>query len=1340
MQLLGVFLMLAILVHPVLAGKTTYTYVFDRPQIVVENGQTAPLQLLLPPGEEALSITVRTAEAVILGDGYRIPHRQKPYPISEGPSGEPTPRNESVYNSDDPFPSERWGNLQTQFLSGHSIAFAALYPVSYRPESGQLAYYPWVEMTVESQPTLKAQTSHAQLLKRTRPVKERLAGLVQNPEAVSVYGPQSPMDPQGWDMLVITVEQYVDDYQEFVDYKNRSGILTTVETFEDICTAYPGVDPAEMMRNCIIDYYTNYGITYVFLCGDADYVAYRGLWSGDDYLPADLYFAGLDGNWNDDGDDRWGEPGEDDLIAEVFVGRSCADADFKIDHVINKTLMYQTQPVVSEAATGLTVGEDLGWNSWGWEYQEEVRLGSSSWGYTTAGFSASVATDTLYDRPGYSWSAYNDLLPMLNLGPNLVSHLGHANEYYVMKFNLGMINDYNFTNDGVNHNFFIGYSQGCYPGAFENNYPDCILEEFTNIAHGAVAFVGNSRYGWGDGNSTNGPSQHFNRQFVDAPFAEGITILGEMNQDSKEDNIWKIQGDNLIRFCYYELNLFGDPTLDVWTAEPGQFYPTYNGVAILGSQTFQVSTISVPGALVTVSMDGQVLGQAEANASGVAAVTFDQFLIQLGTLDLMITAHDMIPYMGTIEVVSSPGPYVVYNSSIIEDEVTGNGNGQLDYSEAVLMTMNVDNLGSGNAAGISLTISCDDPLMTITDSTEFLGNLNAGSTGTVAEAFALEIGPDVEDGHAFSFTLTATDGDSIWLSPFTIIGHAPVVTYEDLYIDDSAGNNDNHLDPGESADFQVTLANAGSCDAVDMTVVMNCDEPLVSIPQNTITSPVLTAGGQATLVFEDLLADAGVTQGDTVNFTLDVTAIGSYSVTHGFYVVVGDIRYAPLGPDAYGYSAYDLYDIPDAPSFDWFEIAPSAGGSGTDLELSGYQCVSLELPFTFSYYGVEYDSVNVSSDGWLSLGTPSVFPPMNFGIPHYTPPNNLLAAFWDATLDPSAGGQVCAYYDETAHRFVAEWYQVPHAGSPWATETFQIVLPDPAYYPTLTGDGEIVVYYHTVSSLVSTCTVGIEDADGLIGLQFLYNELYDQTAMPLENSFAIKYTTGSESTSNPAITMTPLNPPVTIPASGGSFDFNIALSNTEATPVTFDAWIMVQLPNASWYGPVLGPVNLTLNGGMSIDRDRVQDVPGAAPAGTYIYEGRVGIYPDEVINSDSFTFEKLSTGDGSFVGSWNNSGEEFSDWLTATEVEIPSEFSLFNAYPNPFNPATTISYALPQASLIKLNVYDLQGRLVAELVNGMRQAGYHDVTFEASNLSSGLYVYRLQTDNFTAVKKMLLVK
>lgn len=125
------------------------------------------------------------------------------------------------------------------------------------------------------------------------------------------------------------------------------------------------------------------------------------------------------------------------------------------------------------------------------------------------------------------------------------------------------------------------------------------------------------------------------------------------------------------------------------------------------------------------------------------------------------------------------------------------------------------------------------------------------------------------------------------------------------------------------------------------------------------------------------------------------------------------------------------------------------------------------------------------------------------------------------------------------------------------------------------------------------------------------------------------------------VTLTPYNPPIQIPVIGGSFDFNIALTNNQAVPVTFDVWIMVQLPDSSWYGPVIGPVNLTLPANSSIARDRVQSVPGVAPTGIYTYEGRVGTYPDDIWNNDSFTFEKLETGDGSPVADWLNSGVYF---------------------------------------------------------------------------------------------------
>ena len=90
--------------------------------------------------------------------------------------------------------------------------------------------------------------------------------------------------------------------------------------------------------------------------------------------------------------------------------------------------------------------------------------------------------------------------------------------------------------------------------------------------------------------------------------------------------------------------------------------------------------------------------------------------------------------------------------------------------------------------------------------------------------------------------------------------------------------------------------------------------------------------------------------------------------------------------------------------------------------------------------------------------------------------------------------------------------------------------------------------------------------------------------------------------------------------------------------------------------------------------------------------------------------------------------------------DLPTVFGLFPAFPNPFNPSTTINFALPQASSVKLTVYNQQGSVVADLVNGWREAGYHEVTFDGAGLVSGIYFYRIEAGDFSAAKKMVLLK
>ena len=97
---------------------------------------------------------------------------------------------------------------------------------------------------------------------------------------------------------------------------------------------------------------------------------------------------------------------------------------------------------------------------------------------------------------------------------------------------------------------------------------------------------------------------------------------------------------------------------------------------------------------------------------------------------------------------------------------------------------------------------------------------------------------------------------------------------------------------------------------------------------------------------------------------------------------------------------------------------------------------------------------------------------------------------------------------------------------------------------------------------------------------------------------------------------------------------------------------------------------------------------------------------------------------------------------------VPNQYELSQNYPNPFNPTTTIRFSLPEATEIKLNVYNMLGELVATIAEGMYESGYHKVTFNAGNLPSGAYVYRIESNDpstgsgqsFVQVKKMILLR
>jgi hypothetical protein len=98
--------------------------------------------------------------------------------------------------------------------------------------------------------------------------------------------------------------------------------------------------------------------------------------------------------------------------------------------------------------------------------------------------------------------------------------------------------------------------------------------------------------------------------------------------------------------------------------------------------------------------------------------------------------------------------------------------------------------------------------------------------------------------------------------------------------------------------------------------------------------------------------------------------------------------------------------------------------------------------------------------------------------------------------------------------------------------------------------------------------------------------------------------------------------------------------------------------------------------------------------------------------------------------------------LSSNEEEQarPEQFSMEQNYPNPFNPTTVIRYQLPEPASVKLEIFDLMGRKISTLLDRRQSAGAHSIEFDASDLSSGVYIYRLQTGGFVSTKKMMLIK
>jgi len=533
---------------------------------------------------------------------------------------------------------------------------------------------------------------------------------------------------------------------------------------------------------------------------------------------------------------------------------------------------------------------------------------------------------------------------------------------------------------------------------------------------------------------------------------------------------------------------------------------------------------------------------------------------------------------------------------------------------------------------------------------------------------------------------------------------------------------------------------------------LTTDEPQITVVNGVSNFGNINSGALASNSGNPFVisADSLATDGKVVPFNLDLISANGFEqhITHGF--VIGVLTTAdPFGPDAYGYYCIDNTDVEymGRPDYAWTNYS----SVGTQIYLPDFgneqdASARLDLPFTFTFYGQDFDTITLCSNGWIAMGNQTYFTDFrNYPLPSALGANSgMVCPFWDNLV--MGGGGVYKYYDQTTHRLIIQYNAAHQSGG---TEIFQAIFYDPDYYPTPTGDGEIVFMYNTFTNVMGPSsdndysTVGIENEDHSLGLQYCYWDVYTPGAAYLANGRAIKFTTLEPvkfpPSTNVNVTLTPSGT-IVIPPQGGSFNYTLLVTNTGTSTSVFDFWTMITLPNQTQCGPILLRNNLVLNAGGSISRNMTQVVPAGAPAGTYTYAGYVGNYsatPD-IWDQDSFTFSKSGL-DGNGDGEWSLIG-----WDNNTAVlpapEIPAEFSFMRPSPNPFNPSTQLRYALPKEGYVKLVVFNSLGRLAAELSEGWQPAGWHNVEFNASNLSSGLYFAQIQFNGEVRTQKMLLIK
>ncbi len=677
--------------------------------------------------------------------------------------------------------------------------------------------------------------------------KDILRRLVSNPHAVSGYARVDGMvvaedkgvfEPtrtpslsgSAVQYLIITNEAMKSEFQRLADYKINTGIPTLVTTREFIAANFRnGADIQETIRMFIQDAYVKWGTEYVMLGGDTDILPARYVENsfypnpGSTFVPADLYFACLDGNWNANGNAAFGEPplngfeGDDaDFADEVYLGRAPVSSLGAAQVFVDKVITYENTPQGEQWTNRILFACEVLFPS-NWSPGMNINLDGAQFAHQMVNESIEPCTNLEYLRMYETDELFprdlpltkNTLVDSLNTGHyGIVNQIGHG---YFVNMSVG---DANFMNDDADNltngdHLFVMFSLNCASGAFDYS---CLMERFMqNPNGGSIVSIGSARAAFPYN------SNDYQQEFFNALFCTEENKVGKLISISRLPFLGATYNNSVNRWTFENYTLLGDPTIPLWSGVPQQMNVTTSDMLLGPNQLVvevkDVGDRAVENAQVCLSRAGEDFSTGFTDMNG--SVLLDYLASSAGEVNLRVTGVNGAQHSSTVNVLNGT-TYLALSNLVANDDnagaSSGNGNFVIEAGETVELYPVLNETAGSGTTGLNGILSTTDPSVNIIlNSVDYVDVAGGGSTGPITP-FLLSFSADFVDGSAVTFSLTMTDdsADTYEVEWITIV-KAPEVEVVLLDWEDTThGNGDGILDNGERVVLSVGVKNFGS--------------------------------------------------------------------------------------------------------------------------------------------------------------------------------------------------------------------------------------------------------------------------------------------------------------------------------------------------------------------------------------------------------------------------------------------------------------------------------------------------------------------------------------------------